>query len=94
MLRKNVGGLDRCVRVMLGTMLVMMGLCLLVGTCPLGGILAQWMGLAVAIVGLVLLVTGLLGFCPLYLPLGISTAGEGGGDCCETHPTSPPRGQA
>ena len=68
MLKRNVGGLDRCARLALGIVLVPVGLWLL------GGIRGQLSGLVVATLGLVALATGLLGFCLLYAPLGISTA--------------------
>lgn len=56
---KNVGGLDRIVRILLGLALVALGLSA-----------REWWGA----VGLVPLVTGLVGWCPLYVPLRLSTA--------------------
>ena len=76
MFKRNVGGFDRCARLMVGMVLVMVGFFLL------GGIRGELAGLVVGSVGLVALVTGLLGFCPLYVPLGITTAGGAGPAMC------------
>ena len=56
---KNVGGIDRIVRVLLGLALVAMGL-----------YTQSWWGA----VGLVPLLSGLVGWCPMYVPLNVSTA--------------------
>ncbi len=58
---KNVGSIDRTLRVLLG--LVLLSLVVLLDA-P-----ARWWGL----VGLVPLLTGLFSFCPLYSLLGISS---------------------
>ena len=70
-MRRNVGGCDRMVRVCVGFMLLALGLLMLGG--PRGDV---W-GLVVAGAGALALVTGLIGFCPLYVPFGISTARGG-----------------
>ena len=70
-MRRNVGGCDRMVRVCAGFMLLALGLFVL------GGLRGDVWGLVVAAVGAVALATGLSGFCPLYVPLGISTARDG-----------------
>ena len=70
-MRRNVGGLDRCVRLMVGCALLPLGLLVL------GGLRGETLGLVVAAIGVLLLATGLIGFCPLYVPFGISTAREG-----------------
>ena len=72
-MRRNVGGPDRCVRLMVGCALLPIGLLVL------GGLRAEIWGLVVAAIGLVLLATALFGFCPLYVPFGISTARGGDG---------------
>ncbi|KAA6185801.1 DUF2892 domain-containing protein [Thiohalocapsa marina] len=57
-MKQNVGGIDRWLRIALGLVLVVWGLW------------AQtWWGA----IGLVPLLTGAIGWCPLYLPLGLST---------------------
>jgi DUF2892 family protein len=70
-MKRNVGGCDRMARVCVGFMLMALGLLVL------GGLHGEVWGLVVAGAGALALVTGLIGFCPLYVPLGISTAGGG-----------------
>ncbi len=60
-MKANVGGFDRALRIVVGLGLLSLIL-ILEGN-------ARWWGL----VGLVPLGTGLMGWCPLYLPFGIST---------------------
>ncbi len=57
----NVGGIDRTVRIVAGIVLLSLFL-VLEGN-------ARWWGL----LGVGLLATGLLRFCPAYLPFGIRT---------------------
>lgn len=61
MLTKNVGTLDRAVRVLLG-----LGLLSLLALAE-GGL--RWVGL----IGLVPLLTAAIGSCPIYSMLGVST---------------------
>ena len=68
MFPRNVAGLDRFARLAIGIVLLPTGLLLLGGSA--GGIL----GAALAALGLVGLVSGASGFCPLYVALGVSTA--------------------
>jgi len=60
-MKTNVGGFDRTLRIVVGLGLLSLIL-VLEGN-------ARWWGL----IGLVPLGTGLTGWCPLYLPFGIST---------------------
>jgi hypothetical protein len=66
MFRHNVGGIDRVLRLTLGGILFLGGLILLTDTIRLGVILA--------VVGVLALLTGIVRFCALYIPFGISTA--------------------
>ena len=60
-MKANVGGADRVMRIIVG--LALLGLVfVLEGN-------ARWWGL----VGLLPLLTGITGYCPTYLPFGIST---------------------
>lgn len=70
MLRRNVGGVDRVVRLALGAILFCGGLFLLIGKSSIGVI--------VAVVGLLVLLTGVVRFCALYIPFDISTARSAG----------------
>jgi hypothetical protein len=58
-MQANVGGLDRIARIVLG--LVLVGL-------AVSGAVGAW-----GYIGLVLLATGAIGWCPAYLPFGLST---------------------
>jgi hypothetical protein len=60
-MKLNVGGIDKVVRIAAGVALLSLVM-LLEGSI-------RWIGL----VGIVPLVTGLVGFCPLYSILGINT---------------------
>ncbi|MGB0126126.1 MAG: DUF2892 domain-containing protein [Rhodocyclaceae bacterium] len=53
----NVGGLDRILRVVGGLLLIVYAL----------------MGHPWAWLGIIPLATGVVGFCPVYLPLGLNT---------------------
>ena len=67
MFKRNEGIIDRTLRVALAIVLLSVGLFLL------GGWQGNVSGLIVAGVGLLPLITGLTGFCLLYVPFGIST---------------------
>ncbi|MCU7931262.1 MAG: DUF2892 domain-containing protein [Candidatus Thiodiazotropha sp. (ex Codakia rugifera)] len=57
-MKHNVGGIDRTLRIIIG--LVVIG----------GGVYAQnWWGA----IGLIPLLTGVIGWCPAYLPFGLSS---------------------
>jgi hypothetical protein len=60
-MKLNVGGIDRILRIVVGAGLVA---ATVMGTLPAWG----W-------IGIVPLATGLVGFCPLYPVLGLSTKG-------------------
>jgi len=63
MFKQNVDGIDRVLRVALGIAMAAIGLFVLKGTT----------GTVLSIIGLIPLATGLVGFCPLYLPFKFST---------------------
>ncbi len=67
MFSKNEGSADRVIRVVGGLLLIAVGLFLL------SGVEASVVGIVVAAFGGWLVVTGATGFCPLYVPLGITT---------------------
>ncbi|GGF71343.1 YgaP family membrane protein [Alteromonas lipolytica] len=54
----NVGGIDKVARVVLGLLIISAGV-----------YYQSWWG----VIGVVLLLTGIINFCPLYLPFGISS---------------------
>jgi hypothetical protein len=59
----NVGGIDRIVRILVG--LVLIGL-------AVAGIFSPW-----GYIGAVPLLTGVIGWCPAYLPFGFKTCKRG-----------------
>jgi Protein of unknown function (DUF2892) len=59
-MKTNVGGIDRILR-------VLAGLALIAWAAVLGGPVWAW-------IGVVPLATGLIGFCPVYPIMGMSTA--------------------
>jgi len=63
-MKRNMGGFDRAIRFALG-----------IGLWSIGyfGPFPTWGAIAAYIVGGVLVLTGTLGFCPLYQVLGIDT---------------------
>jgi len=54
----NVGGTDRIIRIILGVVVILAGF-----------YFKSWWG----VVGILLIVTGLIKFCPAYIPFGFST---------------------
>ncbi len=60
---KNEGTIDRVVRVIIGLAMLYIGFFVMTGT---------W-GIVVGVLGFIPLITGAIGFCPLYSPFKIST---------------------
>jgi len=59
---KNIGNIDRLIRTIVGIVLLIL-------TLYTGGVLQ----IVLAVVGAILLATGLIGFCPLYKVLNLNT---------------------
>lgn len=59
----NVGGFDKIFRIVLGAVLIITGFFFLSGT----------LGTVVGLFGFVPLITGLVGWCPLYIPFKFSS---------------------
>lgn len=57
-MKQNVGTVDRVIRVILGLAIIGLGIGF-----------KSWLG----VIGLIPLFTAAIGWCPLYLPFGIST---------------------
>ncbi|OGC05948.1 hypothetical protein A2V82_10580 [candidate division KSB1 bacterium RBG_16_48_16] len=57
-MKKNVGSIDKTIRIILGCAVIVLGI-----------IFKSWWG----VLGLIPLLTALFGVCPAYLPFGIST---------------------
>ena len=60
----NEGGVDRGIRIVLGIVLLYLGW---------GGVVAGGLGLVLKIAGFVPLLTGIIGWCPAYMPFGVRT---------------------
>ncbi len=58
-MKTNVGATDKLIRIVLGIVLIVLGV-----------INTAWL---LVIIGLIPLITGLIGYCPLYTLLGINT---------------------
>ncbi|MBN1241890.1 MAG: DUF2892 domain-containing protein [Spirochaetales bacterium] len=66
-MKSNMGTLDRVIRIALAALFaVLIATGVVVGT-------GAWI---LGVLGAVFLVTGVIAFCPLYLPFGISTRGK------------------
>ncbi len=61
---RNMGSVDRIVRAVVGVAML--------GLVVLGYVTSPWSVVA-AVLGIVLLVTAAVGFCPLYWPFRVST---------------------
>ncbi len=57
-MKKNMGNLDRTLRIIAGAVIVVLGV-----------VTQSWWGL----IGLIPLLTAFVGFCPIYAPFKIST---------------------
>jgi hypothetical protein len=57
-MKKNVGKADRSIRIALGVLAILLGF-----------IFQSWWG----VIGVPLVITALIGWCPVYVPLSIST---------------------
>lgn len=60
-MKTNVGTIDRLLRIIVGLIIAILGVWF-----------DSWWGL----IGIIPIATGLFSFCPLYLPLKISTKGK------------------
>lgn len=63
-MKTNMSVLDRVIRAIVGVVLLVLYLL---------GFLAGGLGIAAVVLGAILLITGIVGFCPLYALLKIST---------------------
>ena len=66
-MKKNMGTIDRSIRILLAIAIIILYI-----TGSITGVAAIILG----ILAFVFIITSLIGFCPLYLPLKISTIGK------------------
>lgn len=57
-MKKNIGSTDKVLRLIIGILIIVIGL-----------VTKSWWGL----IGLIPIATALIGWCPLYVPFGITT---------------------
>ena len=63
-MKKNMGSTDKAIRILIA---------LIIGVLYYSGIISGTTALVLGIFAVIFVLTSLLSFCPLYLPLGIST---------------------
>ena len=63
-MKKNMGSTDKVIRILIA---------LIIGVLYYTGTISGTTALVLGILALVFAITSLISFCPLYLPLGIST---------------------
>jgi uncharacterized membrane protein len=63
-MKLNESNIDRVVRAVVGIALLYLGL---------GGVLSGTLAIVADVVGAILLLTGAIGFCPIYFALKLST---------------------
>ena len=68
-MERNVGGMDRTARLVLGPLLAIVGLAVVFGVVSTN----VYLGAALVVVGAVLLVTGAVQQCPINSLLGVNT---------------------
>jgi len=61
---KNMGKIDRIIRVLLAAAVVIL---------YLTGAISGWVAIILGLIALAFVVSSVIGFCPLYVPLKLST---------------------
>ncbi len=67
-MKKNMGRLDRTIR-LVGALVFLL--------LVIAGVVKGTLAIVLVILAAMFVLTTLLGFCPLYVPLGVSTKGDG-----------------
>ncbi|MDA8162283.1 MAG: DUF2892 domain-containing protein [Desulfobacteraceae bacterium] len=63
-MKKNMGTIDRVIRAIVAA---------IIGALFVFGYISGVFGIVLVVIAAVLLLSGIIGFCPLYVPFGIST---------------------
>jgi hypothetical protein len=66
-MKRNMGTIDRIIRILLASVVIVL---------YLNGSITGVAAIILGIVAFIFIVTSLIGFCPLYVPLKISTIGK------------------
>ena len=69
-MKKNMGTADKVIRI---------AIALIIGACYFTGRIGGTLGIVLMVFAVVFVVTSFVGFCPAYLPFGLSTRGKTGG---------------
>lgn len=70
-MKRNEGGIDRALRIIFGLALLVLGIFAIKSVALI---------VVFIVIGAILTITGLTGFCLLYVPLGINTGSKPGKD--------------
>jgi hypothetical protein len=68
-MKKNMGSADKIIRLLIAVLLIVLYVL---------NVFPEIWGIVALVLALVFVVTSIIGFCPLYLPFGISTTA-----CCK-----------
>jgi len=66
-MKKNIGTIDRIIRLLLAIVVIML---------YVTGSITGFTAIILGILAIVFVITSLIGFCPLYVPFKISTIGK------------------
>jgi len=66
-MKKNMGTIDRIIRILMA---------ITVGVLYMTGSITGFAAIILGVLAIVFIITSLIGFCPLYVPLKISTIGK------------------
>jgi len=66
-MEKNMGTIDRGIRLLLGILVVVL---------YFTGLISGTAAIILGILAIIFILTSIIGFCPLYIPLKISTKGK------------------
>ena len=65
-MKKNMGTIDVVIRLMIAVLIAVLLLTKVISV-------SSWLGIVLLVIAVALLITSLLGFCPLYVPFKINT---------------------
>ena len=66
-MKKNMGTIDRIIRILLAIVVIIL---------YITGSITGFAAIILGILAIVFIITSMIGFCPLYVPLKISTIGK------------------
>ena len=75
-MNQNMGTADRAIRIIIA---------IIIAALYLTDVISGTLAIVLGIIALVFLLTSIIGFCPVYAPLKISTRGKGSGQSITFH---------